>query len=194
MSDWKNDQRVQLDAQLVKRAKHGDSDAFGELHDYYVDAIYNFLASRTSDPLDAEDLTGEVFLRAWRSLKNYRQKGYPFSAYLFRIARNLLIDHYRQSQRQDEDTVEAEDIGSLRGAEKSPDAIIVIKQEHQQLKQYLDNIREDYRDVLVLRFLSGLSPDETAKVMQRSSGAVRVLQHRALAALRKQLGSSNGRD
>ena len=101
MSDWKNDQRVQLDAQLVKRAKHGDSDAFGELHDYYVDAIYNFLASRTSDPLDAEDLTGEVFLRAWRSLKNYRQKGYPFSAYLFRIARNLLIDHYRQSQRQD---------------------------------------------------------------------------------------------
>nr|MBC8333202.1 RNA polymerase subunit sigma [Anaerolineae bacterium] len=62
------------------------------------------------------------------------------------------------------------------------------------LRRYLDSIREDYRDVLVLRFLSGLSPDETAKVMQRSSGAVRVLQHRALAALRKQLGNGNGRD
>lgn len=194
MGDWKNDQRVQLDAQLVKRAKHGDSDAFGELHDYYVDAIYNFLASRMSDPLDAEDLTGEVFLRAWRSLKNYRQKGYPFSAYLFRIARNLLIDHYRQAQREDKDLVETEDIGSVKGAEKSPDAIIATKQEHQQLRRYLDSIREDYRDVLVLRFLSGLSPDETAKVMQRSSGAVRVLQHRALAALRKQLGNGNGRD
>lgn len=194
MGDWKNDQRVQLDAQLVKRAKHGDSDAFGELHDYYVDAIYNFLASRMSDPLDAEDLTGEVFLRAWRSLKNYRQKGYPFSAYLFRIARNLLIDHYRQAQREDKDLVETEDMGSVKGVEKSPDAIIATKQEHQQLRRYLDSIREDYRDVLVLRFLSGLSPDETAKVMQRSSGAVRVLQHRALAALRKQLGNGNGRD
>lgn len=182
------DRQAEIDARLVKRAKNGDAEAFGMLHDQYAESIFRFLSSRMSNSLDAEDLTGEVFLRAWRSLSSYRQKGYPFSAYLFRIARNLLIDHYRQAQR--EDFLDDGDVSFLQGHEKSPDAIFVSKQERQRLRKNLDKIREDYRDVLVLRFLGGLSPDETAKVMQRSSGAVRVLQHRALEALRKQLNNS----
>ena len=88
------DSRIADDARLVKRAKNGDAEAFGRLHDRYAESIFRFLNARLNNRMDAEDLFGEVFLRAWHALPRYRQQGFPFSAYLFRIARNLLIDHY----------------------------------------------------------------------------------------------------
>ncbi len=177
------DARVIEDARLVRRAKNGDIEAFAALHDSYAKAIYRFLFARLNHQMDAEDLTGEVFLRAWNSLSSYRQRGFPFSAYLFRIARNLLADHYRRLDRErlfvDQDARALSKRGSL-------DDQIMSKQEHQELYEILSKIKDDYRDVLILRFISGLTPDEIAIVMRRSPGAVRVLQHRALAALRKQ--------
>ncbi len=178
--------RVDADARFVMQAKKGDKEAFGKLHDLYAEAIYRFLYARLNNRMDAEDLTGEVFLRAWRSLPNYRPKGHLFSAYLFRIARNLLTDHYRQAKRVN--VVEEHDERLLQTSEDMPADIIIAKQEYQTLKKTLGKIREDYRNVLILRFISGLSPDETAEAMGRSPGAVRVLQHRALSALRKQMG------
>jgi RNA polymerase sigma-70 factor, ECF subfamily len=176
--------RVDDDARLVKRAKKGDSEAFGQLHDRYADSIFRFLQARLDNRMDAEDLFGEVFLRAWHSLPRYQQQGYPFSAYLFRIARNLLVDHYRKSSRHEE--VLQHNDSLLQAVQSSPDEKIMRKQEYQELNKKLAGMREDYRDVLVLRFISGLSPDETAAVMGRSSGAIRVLQHRALKAFREQ--------
>lgn len=180
------DSRIEDDARLVKRAKNGDADAFGQLHDRYAEAIFRFLHARLNNRMDAEDLFGEVFLRAWNALPRYQQKGLPFSAYLFRIARNLLVDHYRQSSKvqqfeNQEDSVQ----GTVQA---SPYEKLVSKQEFQELQNTLSLLREDYRDVLILRFISGLTPDETAQAMGRSSGAIRVLQHRALKAMRKQLG------
>jgi RNA polymerase sigma-70 factor, ECF subfamily len=180
--------RVDDDARLVKRAKNGDSEAFGQLHDRYADLIFRFLQARLNNRMDAEDLFGEVFLRAWHSLPRYRQKGYPFSSYLFRIARNLVVDYYRKLS-QHEEMVQHND-SLLQVVQNSPDEKIIRKQEYQELNKKLAAMREDYRDVLVLRFISGLSPDETAAVMGRSSGAIRVLQHRALKAFREQAGVS----
>ena len=129
--------------------------------------------------LDAEDLTEEIFLRAWRALPKYDERGLPFSAFLFRIARNSLIDYYRQKK-----VVSSLDDMDVQSHEPSPEEAVDINIENHDLRKTIAELREDYRNVLIFRFLSGLSPEETAQVMQRSVGAVRVLQHRALSALK----------
>jgi RNA polymerase sigma-70 factor (ECF subfamily) len=176
------------DVQLIVLAKDGEADAFGELYERYVQTIFRFVYVRLDDRRDAEDLTEEVFLRVWQSLPNYREQGVPFLAFLFRIARNAVIDFYRSSKSSaHQESIEDNPLQDLRS---DPGEQAITNLEHQELRRILDTMREDYRMVLVLRFLSELSPEETAQVMGRSTGAVRVLQHRALAALRSILGGS----
>jgi RNA polymerase sigma-70 factor (ECF subfamily) len=173
------------DPQLLQLAREGDAEAFGKLYELYADRVFRFLFAHVDNRYDAEDLTEDVFLRVWRSLPNYREQGVPFLAFLFRIARNALIDHYRRSspvKRQ----VSIEDL-SLQDHNPGPSESAIDSFEREELHLTLEQLREDYRTVLVLRFLSELSPEETAQVMGRSPGAVRVLQHRALAALRAML-------
>mgnify|MGYP006305445417 CR=1 FL=1 len=177
-----SDSPAKEDARLVKQAKGGELSAFGELYDQYADAIFRFLYARVNTRMDAEDLTSEVFLRAWRSLSDYHHQGHPFSAYLFQIARNLLIDYYRRSDRVEAMT--EREMRLLSDETAGPSAKVVQQLEHAELRETLAQLRDDYRTVLMLRFVSGLSSQETAEAMERSSGAVRVLQHRALAALR----------
>jgi RNA polymerase sigma-70 factor (ECF subfamily) len=171
------------DIQLITIAQGGDADAFGELYERYATRVFRFLFAHLSNRMDAEDLVGDVFLRVWRALPNYQEQGVPFLAFLFRIARNALIDHYRKAGKSKQD-VSIEDI-TIEDGDPGPGDTVIRNLEHEQLRQTLGQLRDDYRTVLVLRFLSELSPDETAEVMDRSAGAVRVLQHRALAALRK---------
>ena len=174
------------DALLIQQAKDGDADAFGELYARYADSVFRFVYSQTSNRLDAEDITSDVFLRAWRSLGRYKERGYSFSAYLFRIARNVLIDTRRKRKPVAEIT-EDEIVNLPDMAVTEPSAILSNKIQHRELVAILGQLREDYRTVLVLRFLNELSPEETSQVMGRSVGAVRVLQHRALSSLRKVL-------
>lgn len=170
------------DIQLLRRAQEGDREAFGDLYIRHAQAVFRYLYAHLDNRLDAEDLTAEVFLRVWRSLPGYREQGIPFQALLFRIARNALIDLYRRSDRA-EQPLEMDDLPDLDGL-INPGDQVVARSEYQRVRVVLDRLKEDYRSVLVLRFLSGLSPEEIAQVMGRSPGAVRVLQHRALAALR----------
>lgn len=174
------------DSDLLRKAQAGDSEAFGELYEQYAPAVYRYLAAHLSSELDAEDLTGDVFLRAWQSLPKYDERGVPFLAYLLRIARNALVDHYRRGDRA-EDSFSSQMEPFLADGNPGPAEILSARQERQQVVRLLGRLREDYRTVLVLRFLNELSPEETAAAMRRSPGAVRVLQHRALAALRKLL-------
>ena len=182
MPEW----RELDDCKLLEEAQKGQEAAFGELYERHAETVYRFLQAHLGDRLDAEDLTEDVFLRSWRSLPFYRQQGIPFSAYLLRIARNALTDHYRRSARRGQHT-------SLDASETLPDPrtepsdAVLARMERQELVRMLKRMHEDYRTVLVLRFFSELSPEETAQVMGRSAGAVRVLQHRALAALRRML-------
>jgi RNA polymerase sigma-70 factor (ECF subfamily) len=184
MPDWQDID----DVQLIVLAQDGEADAFGELYERYVQTIFRFVYVRLDDRRDAEDLTEEVFLRVWQSLPNYREQGVPFLAFLFRIARNAVIDFYRSSKSSaHQESIEDSPLQDLRS---DPGEQAITNLEHQELRRILDTMREDYRMVLVLRFLSELSPEETAQVMGRSTGAVRVLQHRALSALRSILEGS----
>lgn len=173
------------ESELIEIAKGGEADAFGELYRRYAKIVFRFIYANLNDRFDAEDLTEEVFLRAWRSLSKYRQKGVPFLAYLFKIARNVLIDFYRRAGRSGGHmSIEDKQITDFN---PDPGETAILNIEHQEIRNTLTELREDYRTVLVLRFLSGLSPEETGAVMGRTPGAVRILQHRALSALRSRL-------
>jgi RNA polymerase sigma-70 factor (ECF subfamily) len=175
------------DTELITRAQDGSTDAFGELYERHAPAIFRYLYTHLDSRLDAEDLTGEVFLRTWQALPKYTERGIPFLAFLFRIARNALIDHYRRSRPPE--TSASDDYGlTIEDLSPGPAEVIGTRIEHEELISIMGQLREDYRTVLTLRFISELSPDETAEIMQRSPGAVRVLQHRALNALRNLLG------
>jgi len=167
------------DEQVIKQVKNGDAEAFGVLYEQYAEVIFRYVYSHLDNRLDAEDLTEEIFLRAWRALPKYDERGLPFSAFLFRIARNSLIDYYRQKK-----IVQSLDDIEMASREPGPEERVDLKIENTDLRNTIAELREDYRNVLIFRFLSGLSPEETAQVMQRSVGAVRVLQHRALSALK----------
>ncbi len=181
MPDW---QEIE-DDQLIKEAQNGESEAFGELYERYLPPVFRFLYARLSDRQDAEDLAEEVFIRVWRSISSYQDQGVPFISYLFRVARNVVIDHYRILGRAgQQETIEGKILQDLHA---DPSEIVMTNLENQEIRRILDQLRDDYRMVLVLRFLSELSPEEVAQVMGRSAGAIRVMQHRALISLRNLL-------
>ena len=179
MPDWQDI----ADAVLIKQAQQGATEAFGDLYSRYSVTIYRFVCIRLGSPEDAEDLTDEIFMRAWHNLSRYDERGVPFAAYLFQIARNALIDHYRKN-RNPLSSLDDLNIGS---SDPEPEDSVSRSLEYQELRRVMANLPEDYQNVLTFRFLSGLSPEETAKIMNRSEGAIRVLQFRALAALKKLL-------
>ncbi len=177
--------RLSDDARLLRQAKNGDAEAFGVLYERYAPPIHRFLFAHLSDRMDAEDLTEEVFIKVWQRLPGYREQGVPFIAFLMRVAHNVLIDHYRSFGRTAIETLTEDSVFADPLAD--PGTLTQVNLEHQELKRLLGQLREDYRFVLVSRFMSGLTPEETAQAMNKSEGAIRVLQHRALEALRKLL-------
>lgn len=173
------------EARLLKAARQGDTLAFGMLYECYAPRVFRFLYAHLDQRMDAEDLTEEVFLRVWQALPDYQERGAPFGGFVFRVAHNALFDHYRRSHRRGEP--EALDEERLPAAQSDPAENSVAAVESAELKRLLEQLGQDQRTVLALRFLAGLTPDETGQAMGKSSGAVRVLQHRALRALRKLL-------
>jgi RNA polymerase sigma-70 factor (ECF subfamily) len=179
------DDQDTADAELLKQSQAGDAEAFGRLYERYAATVFRFLYAHLGNRLDAEDLAEEVFLRVWRTLPRYEEQGVPFLAFLYRIARNALIDHYRRSERTE--VILLSNTKPASDAEHNPDQIIATDLEHQEIRSVLGKLQDTYREVLTLRFIAGLSPMETAATMHRSEGSVRVLQHRALVALRRLL-------
>lgn len=181
------------DHALVLKAQQGDADAFGELYEHHAPGIFRFVYAHLEQRQDAEDLTEEVFFRAWRSLPRYRERGVPFQFYLLRIARNVLIDHYRRSQLPDRSQLKSvdqmeNDLSDVSAGKQE------MEGEHAELVKHLRSLPEDHRTVLVLRYFNQLPPAETAAVMGRSVGAIRVLQHRALIGLRALIQAENQHD
>lgn len=181
--------KLDKDHELIKNAQRGDPQAFGDLYESHAPAIFRYLFVHLDSQMDAEDLTGEVFLKAWQSLPKYIERGVPFLAFLFRIARNTLVDHYRQNNRLEPKDPDDMDEYKAEGISEPVD-MVSSQMEHQQILQKLSKLRPDYQSVLTLRFIGELSPQETSLVMHRSVGAVRVLQHRALAALREEINKT----
>lgn len=178
---------------LLVQAQQGSVEAFGDLYERFAPAVFRFLYSQLDSRQDAEDLTADVFFRVWQALPRFHHRGVPFLAYLFKVARNVRIDHYRRNAlaRLTNRTNQDEEI-RLTGS--GPADLLQVRQDHQEIRKVLDSLRSEYRLVLMLRFIEGKDVEETARLMHRSPGAVRVLTHRALAVLRSHLADEEGAD
>ncbi len=171
----------QLEQNLVWRACQGDSDAFGQLYESTVNRVYRYIYFRVSDDDTAEDLTSKVYLKAWESLPRFKAGGSPFIAWLYTIAHNAVIDHYRTS-RQD---AHLEEINALPDRDPLPQEQCEHHLDAQALRQALHQLTPEQRDVVTLKLLDGLSTGEIAARLRKSPGAIRALQMRGLQALAK---------
>ena len=169
---------------LVADAKRGNTEAFGRIFDEYAGPIYRFIASRVSRPSDAEDLTQLVFVKALEALPRYEARGIPFGGWLFRLARNAIIDQIR-TRREHLSLVAAT---TRESEEASPEAMASLRDDLDQVAAALAQLTDDQREVIELRFFAGLSVAEAAEAMGRQEGTIRGLQFRAIGALRRSLG------
>lgn len=170
---------------LARQAKK-NKQAWGELYEALFDRVYAYFFYRVANQEVAEDLTQQLFLKVFGSLARYRVTQRPFSAWIFKIAHNLLVDRYRL--KREEVTLEA----GLPFEDKTAQAKLEQLEERAILEKALKKIKGDYREVVYLRFLVGLSVKETAYAMGRSESAVKLLQLRALQALRKEMEGEVG--
>lgn len=169
---------------LVERAQAGDAGAFGELYERLAPKVYSYLYYHLNGhtPL-AEDLTEEVFVKVLEKLGRYQNRGLPFSAWLFRIAHNHLIDYLRAQPKLGLGSIE-----ECRGVpERRAEQSLELTLTHAELARALGHLTEDQRRVVVLRFLQGMSTAETARVLGKTEDAVKKLQARGLQMLRKSL-------
>lgn len=176
-------QTVPADAGLIARAIAGDRAAFGDLYEHYLADIYRYVFYRVGDQHEAEDLTEAVFVKAWEALERYRPTEAPFAAWLYRIAHNLVVDRHRTKKSEDPLVEQWPD----PAPDASPEAQADRREAASRVAEALAQLDPAQQEVLTLRFVNDLSHAETARIMGRSEGAVRVLQHRALAALRQWL-------
>ena len=170
--------------ELVRRAQKGDVEAFGELYENFRVSIYRYMFYRTSDTQTADDLTSEVFLRMIRNLAGYQVQEATFQAWLFQIAHNLLTDHYRKMSVRnhvslEEQGMSVQEADSSTAAERSLNSVT--------LRQALNRLTSEQRDVIVLRFVAGMPIAEVAQALNKSEDAIKGLQRRGLAELRQVL-------
>jgi len=177
---------VQQEERLVGRAKQGEPEAFEQLYETYFDRIYRYIVIRVSNQADAEDLTQQVFLKALESIGSFRWRGVPFSSWLFRIAHNQVVDHYRKGSKRQTLPLDEENLLS----DADPAAYAEQQLRGEQLAVACKQLTDAQREVISLRFAGGLSVAETARAMDKSEGAVRVMQHGALVRLRRILSLS----
>lgn len=170
---------------LIARAAAGDAEAFGALYQQYSAAIYRFILARVREPAEAEDLCGQVFLKAWEAMPAYEQRGHRFSSWLYQIAHNLVIDYYRSQPHAC--AVSLADDPALNGGQESTLDHVIANEESAAIASAIAELPPDQRRVIVLRFFRGLPHGEVARLLDKSQAACRVIQHRALTALNQTL-------
>lgn len=168
-----------FEAEMIERAMRGDAEAFGYLYSRYLQRVYKFALFRVSDPLEAEDLTETIFLKAWEGLAEYNNiSGLPFTAWLFRIAGNTVIDYYRTRHPHEEldDYIPAKDT-------EEPEHVVMTTDEAARLVEAIQSLPPADQELLHLRFVEELEHADVGTIIGKTVGATRVRQHRALAAL-----------
>ena len=169
---------------LVERAQQGDREALEELYLIHFDRIYSYLHMSVGNRHDAEDLTTQTFLKMLESIGKFRWQSAPFSAWLFRIAHNLAMDHFRSRRRWQPEEDVPEPIG-----EEEPSAELEAMQSigRQSMLELIETLSSEQQQVLTLKFVFNLPNAEVAAILDKSEGAIKSLQHRALVSLQKQL-------
>ncbi|HLU11971.1 MAG TPA: sigma-70 family RNA polymerase sigma factor [Oceanobacillus sp.] len=173
--------------ELIKKAQNGDEQAVALLYEAHVESIYGYIGYRVNSDEVAEDLTSEVFLRMVRGLQSYQYQGFPFRAWLYRIASNLVMDYYRQQGKHPTSSV-TDDFMS-----NDPELFDQIAQEDERfrLRLAIRALPEEYQNLLIWRFVEDLPHTEIARITNKSAEALRAMQYRALKALAQQLDKLN---
>ncbi len=177
--------QIQLsDKEILVEASNGDQEAFGMLYERYVGKIYNYVYYRTGNQHDAEDLTARVFYRAMRHIENYQDRGLPFSAWLYRIAHNLVANWHRDNSRKKE--IPLDDTIAVRKYGDHPESAVVKIEEQNHLLTIIRSLPDDRQQLLILKFVEHLPNAEIGRIMGRTEGAIKSLYHRTLLVLRKE--------
>lgn len=172
------------DSALVALAKE-DRQAFGELYLRYLKKIYSYVYHRTGNTHDAEDLTAKVFMRALSHIRNYEDRGLPFQAWLYRIAHNIVANWHRDQGRRK--IIALDDYVARSLKSDAPDHLAEESEERARLMEVVRRLPEDRQQLILLKFIEGLSNAEIGAIMGRTEGAVKSLYHRTLLALRDEL-------
>jgi RNA polymerase sigma-70 factor (ECF subfamily) len=179
---------TQDEARLIQRAKRGDPTAFAEIYDRHQPAIYRYIFYQVRDVATAEDLTSEVFVRLVEKIGRFTYRGRPLLAWLYTIARNLVTDHRRRAGQIEplspDEPLAADTVGPEGAAEQ--------KLAQDRLAAAVARLTEDQRQVVLLKFVEGLDNEIVAQTLGKTTGSVKSLQHRALAALRRILETNGG--
>jgi RNA polymerase sigma-70 factor, ECF subfamily len=173
--------------QLVERGQKGDRDALEELYLLHFDRIYGYLHMTVGNRHDAEDLTTQTFLKMLESIQKFKWQSAPFSAWLFRIAHNLSMDHFRASRRWQPEEEVPEPVGA---SEDSAEFHAMHSIGRQSMLELIDTLSQEQQQVLTLKFVFNFSNGEAATILDKTEGAVKSLQHRALVSLQKQLAQA----
>ncbi len=180
------------DSALIARAKE-DPEVFGLLYERYVGNIYNYIYYRTGNHHDAEDLTARTFYRALKHISRYEDRGAPFSAYLYRIAHNVVANWHRDHSRRQ--IIPFDNLVIMTLERDEPAAAAEVKDEQEVLLQAVRRLPPERQQLLILKFVEQMSNAEIAEVMERTEGAIKSLYHRTLVTLRKELtNEENGRE
>ena len=171
---------------LVERGQQGDRSALEELYLIHFDRIYSYLHMTVGNRHDAEDLTTQTFMRMLESIGKFRFQSAPFSAWLFRIAHNLSMDHFRATRRVQPEEEVPEPMGS---EQDSAELEAMHSIGRQSLLEMIDTLSDEQQQVLTLKFVFNFSNAEVATILGKTEGAVKSLQHRALVSLQKQIQS-----
>jgi RNA polymerase sigma-70 factor, ECF subfamily len=172
---------------LVDRAQQGDRAALEELYLLHFDRIYSYLHMSVGNRHDAEDLTTQTFMKMLESIKRFRWQSAPFSAWLFRIAHNLAMDHFRASRRWQPEEDVPEPVGE---SEPSAEAAAFQSIGRQSMLELIEDLSQEQKQVLTLKFVFNLPNAEVATILGKTEGAVKSLQHRALVSLQKQIAQA----
>ena len=172
------------DAMLVQLAKE-DSEAFGELYERYVTKIYNYIYYRVGDQEEAEDLTARTFFRALRKIGSYEERGLPFSAWLYRIAHNLVANWHRSQSRRK--SVQLDELITASSDVSSPGAMVEKREAKEVLLEVISELPEDRQQLLILKFVERMPNAKIGQVMGRSESSIKSLYHRTLKTLRSDL-------
>ena len=167
---------------LVGEAVQGNQQAFARLYEANFDKIYRYVFLKIGDRTEAEDMAQQVFLHALRSISSFKYQGTPFTAWLFRIAHNQIVDYLRKKTARP-NPVELDE--TVPANTYDPERMAELKLDIEQLRRATASLTKAQQEVLSLRFAGGLSIEETAKAMGKNPGAVKALQHAAVLSLRK---------
>lgn len=166
--------------ELIDKAIGGDSNAFGRLYDMNIDRVYRHIYYRVSNTADAEDLTQQVFIKAWQAIGRYKKTASPFLAWLIKISHNLVIDFYRA--KKPETNIDFDSVATK--PETDPAHLAEAHSSQQEIRQAINKLHGDQQQVILMRFIEDFSYAEIATALGKSEGAIRVILHRGLAKLK----------